>query len=138
MCAFPGLMPLMPVAGVFVRVHVCSCVYACVCVCACVCVPACASVHERVQCVFLRACVRVCVCMRACVRVCASFPRLCDIFPGIRLVPWPPSNHVGDKCEAVTSVLICTRAHTQACGRLHPSYTHTHTPHNAVGLLVHL
>jgi len=123
-------------ACVFVRVHMCSCVSAFVC--ACTCVRACASVRERVPCVFLRARVRVCVCMRARVCVCASLPPLCDIFPGIRLATQPPSNHVGDKCEAVTSVLIGARARTQGCGYLHPSYTQTHTPHNPAGLLVHL
>jgi len=81
---------------------------------------------------------RVCVCVRARVCVRASLPPLCDIFPEIRLAPLPPSNHVGDKCEAVTSVLIGARACTQGCGRLHPSYTHTHTPHNPAGLLFHL
>jgi hypothetical protein len=77
----------------------------------------------------LSACACACVCLRACERVCvrASFPPPCGIFPGTRLAPRTPSNHVGDKSEAVTSVLSGARARTQACGRLHPSYTHTHT-----------
>jgi len=124
-------------ACVFVRVHMCSCVFACVC--ACVCVRACASVRG-VPCVFLRARVRVCVCVRARVCVRASIPPLCDIFAGIRLAPRPPSNHVRDKCEAVTSVLIGARARTQGCERLDPSCIHMHTLHNPAGLrvLVHL
>jgi len=120
-------------ACVFVRVHMCSCVSACMRACACV--RACASVRERVPCVFLRACVRVCVCVRACMCVCASFPPLCHIFPGIRLAPQHTSNHVRDKCKAMTSVLIGPRARTQGFQHIYPLQTHKHTPHNLAGLL---
>jgi len=87
----------------------------------------------------LSACACAYVCLRACARVCVR------VVPSSLLhIPRNPtsatvsSNHVGDKCEAVTSVLIVARARTQGCGGLHPSFTHTHTPHNPAGLLVHL